>query len=344
MHLERGMLQRACQAGLLDSAQLEPLWQYLQQQTADRPGFRASHLLYYCGGLLAIGAMTLFINLGWERFGGGGLAIISGVYALLGVLMTEQLVARQLAIPAGICGALVVALVPLLVYGLQLYFGFWAKGHVYQDYYRYVDWRWLMMEFSTLMAGAILLWRYRLPFLLMPVAVTLWFMSMDLAPFLFGQTALSWDMRLWVSVYFGLLMVLLAFWIDVRTRHTQDFAFWGYLFGVMTFWGGLSLMDSHSEWNKLLYCLINLGLLLVGALLSRRVFAVFAAVGIAGYLGHLAREVFADSLLFPLALSLIGFLIMGAGLWWQRHEARLSIRLRSYLPVALRELIENRAV
>ena len=44
--------------------------------------------------------------------------------------------------------------------------------------------------------------------------------------------------------------VALAFWVDVRTRHGQDFAFWLYLFGGMTFWCGLSLLYlPFSEFN-----------------------------------------------------------------------------------------------
>ena len=91
--------------------------------------------------------------------------------------------------------------------------------------------------YGTLAAGAVLLWRYRFPFMLMPIAVTLWYMSMDLVPFLFGDGR-DWEIRKFISLWFGLAMVLLAFWVDVRSRHSKDYAFWLYLFGVLTFWGG----------------------------------------------------------------------------------------------------------
>ena len=82
-----------------------------------------------------------------------------------------------------------------------------------------------------------MLWRYRLPFLVMPIAVTLWYMSMDLTPYLFGEADATWELRKRVSLWFGLLIVLLAFWVDIRTRHDKDYAFWLYLFGVVAFWG-----------------------------------------------------------------------------------------------------------
>jgi len=76
--------------------------------------------------------------------------------------------------------------------------------------------------------------------------------------------------------------------------------------------------------------------------LGRRVFAVFGGLGIAAYLGHLARQVFADSLLFPFALTLIGLAIVAAGIWWQKNEARLSAALRTRLPAGWRELLQAR--
>jgi hypothetical protein len=195
---------------------------------------------------------------------------------------------------------------------------------------------------GTLASGAVMLWRYHLPFLVMPIAVTLWYMSMDLTPFVFGEADVTWGLRKLVSLWFGLLIVLLAFWVDVRTRHDKDYAFWLYLFGVMAFWGGLSMMHSSSELNKFLYLCINILMIAVGAMLSRRVFAVFGGLGAAGYLGHLAYDVFKHSMMFPFVLTLIGFGVIYSGIIWQRHEERISSKLRNLLPPPMRELIEQR--
>jgi hypothetical protein len=241
-----------------------------------------------------------------------------------------------------------VVMVPLAVYGAQHAMGLWADGdsqHTsYRDFHYYIDWRWLVMEFATLAGGAIALWRYRLPFLVLPVAVTLWYMSMDLTPLLMGGDSYSFfsDLGKLISLWFGLAMTLLAFWVDLRSRHTKDFAFWLYLFGVLTFWGSLSSMDSGSEFGKLVYCGINLLMIAIGAALSRRVFAVFGGLGIAGYLGHLSYSVFKDSLMFPLALTAIGLAVVAIGIYWQRREAAIGDALRSLLPPPVRELVERR--
>jgi hypothetical protein len=344
MELKRNQLDEAVARGLISTAQADGLWAFLSAQAQERPALRLTHVLYYLGGLIAIGAMTLFMSVGWERFGGWGLFFIALAYAGGGLWLTRYWLGCGLKIPAGIAAAFVVSLTPLAIYGLQVALGGWAEGRVYRDYHQLIDWRWLMMELATLATGAIMLWRYRLPFMVMPVAVTLWYLGMDLTPLLFDSSdqALNWEQRKFVSLVFGAAMLLLAFWVDLRTRHDQDYAFWLYLIGMLTFWGGLSLLKSDSELGKFGYFCINLGLIALAALLGRRVFAVFGGLGAAGYLGYLAWHVFRDSLLFPFALSAIGLGVIWLGLVWQRHEQAIGARLRERLPLALRELLEAR--
>jgi len=338
MRINRADLKAAAERGLISPAQAQDLWQFFSELGLQQPRFQLSHLLYYLGGLIAISAMSLFITWGWELLGGWGLVIVALLYIVLALALTNYLLQRQLRIPAGLTAALAVALVPLAVYGLQKGLGFWPDDAVYKDYHDFISWRWILMEFATLAAAAVLLWCYRLPFLLMPVAVTLWYMSMDLVPFLF-DLELNWQLRRDFSLWFGLAMLILAFAVDLRFSRRPDFAFWLYLFGMLAFWCGLSLRESDSELAKFAYCLLNVVLLLIGAALRRRVFAVFGGLGVAIYLGYLANEVFQDSLLFPLVLSFIGLGIIGLGVLWQRHQERLGQALRTLLPQRLQDII-----
>ncbi|MDJ0719991.1 MAG: hypothetical protein QNJ04_00070 [Desulfobacterales bacterium] len=290
---------------------------------------------------MAIVAMTLFMNLGWERFGGWGIFAIALAYAGAGLRLTHFFQARGHAIPAGICAAFVVALTPLAIYGLLQAMGWWPDESVYREYHRYIRWHWIFLELGTLAAGAVVAYRFRYPFLLMPVAVTLWYMSMDVAAMLAGGRP-DFELRALVSMVFGLAMTLFAFWVDMRSTRSGDHAFWLYLFGVMAFWGGLTSQHSDSELSKFIYACTNLVLIGSGVVLVRRVFVVFGAIGVSVYLGHLANEVFKDSWLFPLALTAIGLGIIYLGLVWQKNEARITPRVRSCLPKALRDFLEEK--
>lgn len=346
MELDRKSLEAAVADGIVSSPQADALWRFLSERQQDTPSFRPSHILYYLGGLVATGALTLFMTLGWERFGAAGLLLIALVYCAVAIAITESLSRRGLRIPAGCIAVLAIATVPLAVYAIQNLLGFWPEDHKYsgyRDYHYRIDWRWILMELATLAAAAIALRRYRFPFLVLPVAVTLWYMSMDLTPFLFGGIAFFSDQAKVVSLCFGLGMIAFALLVDARSRDTADFAFWLYVFGVMTFWGGLSGLDSNSEVGKLVYCMLNVAMIAVGAALSRRVFAVFGGIGVAGYLAHLSHSVFKDSMLFPIALTAIGLAIVGCGIAWQRNEERWGRHLRRWLPVPLREAVERRS-
>lgn len=343
--MRRSELDKAVRAGILSADQADRLAAFLGAGAAQAPRFAFVHVLYYLGGMIAIGAMSLFMTLGWSALGGWGGFATAVCYAVLALALTHWFLERKnLQIPAGIMATLAVVMVPLAIFGAQQALGYWGMDKPFRHYHQFIDGRWLMMELGTLAVAAVLLWRYRFPFMLMPVSVTLWYMSMDLGPLLVGGDWQDWDIRKLISLYFGLLFTGLAFWVDLRSRHAnKDYAFWLYLFGVITFWGGLSMMRSGSELGKLLYCFVNVGMILLGAVLGRRVFAVFGGLGVAGYLGDLAQRVFRDSLLFPFALSLIGLAIIALGVLWQRREAQWAARLRGYLPAALRELLEARA-
>ncbi len=350
MQITQRTLDEAVAKGLVGQKEATDLWAFLQEREQETPTFRAAHILYYLGGMIAIGAMTLFMTLGWEQFGGPGLLTISLAYGVIAIVLTEWLLGRrQLAIPAGIMASLAVAMTPLAVYATQHILGMWpaeaGAQSAYRDYHTHIDWRWMLMELMTLVAGAIALWRYRLPFLVLPVAVTLWYISMDLAPFLFGGTATEFfsDRGKLVSTGFGMLMIGFGFMVDIRTDQRKDFAFWLYIFGTLTFWGGLTSMNSNSELGKFLYCCINILLIAAGAMLSRRVFAVFGGIGVALYLGHLSHSVFKDSMLFPVALTAVGLALVAAGVFWQRHESTLGNALRAILPTTVRELIQRRS-
>jgi len=341
MKITKTNLEEAVEQKIITEEQVERLVEFLKNHPNSGPGFDFTHVLYYLGGMIAIGAMTLFMTLGWESFGGAGILFISLLYTGVGLKLTNTFASRGYSVPAGICATFVVALTPLAIYGLQHVLGVWPDDSTYREYHRYIEWHWLYMELGTLAVGAVVVWKYKYPFLVMPIAVTLWYLSMDVTTMLSGGDN-TWELRKLVSLYSGLLMICLAFWIDVRARNKADYAFWVYIFGVIAFWMGMTLQHSDSELSKLVYFCINLLMICVGVLLVRRVFVVFGALGSCGYMGYLASNVFEDSWLFPITLTAIGLLVIYLGVLWQKHEKVITEKSRNILPIQLRELLESR--
>lgn len=324
-------LQLAEQQGVINSTQrlaLEALFASTPQSSQSRFGF--SHVLYYFGGLIAISALSLFATLGFEALGYGFLLFIALAYMVLSICLTEWLLPRGHAIPAGITAALAVSLVPLVIYSTQNLLGFWAGEDQYRNFHHYIGWRWILMELGTLIAGVIALWRYRLPFLMMPVAIVGWYLSMDLARFL-SENPDSWSMNRPVSIVVGLVMVLASLLLDRKTRRLPDLGFWLCLFGALAFWGALSWSSSDIWWHKHAYALMSIGMIFVGALLNRRIFTILGAISFGGYLSWLAYSVFSNSILFPVVLCFIGLGIVAFGIWWQKHELRIVAAMSRYI-------------
>lgn len=310
--------------------------------------FSFGHVLYYFGGMLAIGAMSLFMTYGWALLGAWGTAAIATAYFYGAWRVARHLHSRSLFVPAGILATLAICLVPLVVWSVQVGLGLWPEGGAngFGAYHRYINWRWLTLELATLAAAVAMLRAFRLPFMVMPVAVTLWYLSLDLCHLIMQTEGFDWDFTRDFSLVSGLFVCALAVWVDLRCRlatqaqDRQDFAFWLYLFGAIMFWAGLSLRDSDSEVSKAIYCLINVGLVFWGAAINRRVFTVLGGLGVAIYLGYLAARVFQDSLAFSFVLTLLGLGVVALGVWWQRHEDSIHQQLAAWLPAGLKPLAQ----
>lgn len=336
-------LDWAVSQGLITAEQANALWNALLMRNSERPQFNFANVTFYFGALIVISAMTWFMTLAWESFGGGGIFLLASIYALCFVLAGSNLWWRQeMKIPGGLLFTIAVSLTPLTIYGLQRATGFWTQGDpgTYQNFYLWIKGSWFLMELGTIIAGLVAINFVRFPFLTAPIAFSLYFMSMDITPLLFGEKTYNWQLRLLVSVWFGIACIVVAYLVDIRTRRRDgDYSFWLYLFGLLAFWFGLTLMGDSNEFQKFLYCLINLGLMLLSVLLKRKVFIVFGGMGVFGYLGHLANSVFQNAILFPFALTVLGISMIYLGTLYQRNIRNIELFLERFLPDIVRRLL-----
>jgi hypothetical protein len=338
-------LRAAERAGIIGAAELQRLLAFLSQKVvasraAPAAKFDAAHLLWYAGALIVIGAMGLFSTVAFAQMGGRALTVCAIAYAAVFAVAGDHLWRKNLRVPGGLLIAIAVSMAPLAVYGIQAELGWWGRfgepGTVH-DFYIWIKGSWIFMEIATVIAGIVALRFYRVPFIVAIISVALWFMSMDLAPWIIDVAGSDFDMRRRVSVWFGLAILTVAWIVDHRSRN-GDFAFWLHLFGLMAFWGGISATAGATELGKAIYCLLNVGLLFIAVIIMRRAYAVFGTFGITLYLGHLAGVVFEDSLMFPFALSVIGVAVVAAGLVYHRKQEAIAAWLSENLPQAVLRL------
>src|SRR5438477_3426042 len=340
MHIEREDLDEAGARRIVDPAQAAALWRFLEERHPGRARFTGLNVAYYLGSLVVIAAVGWLMTLGFQRLGPWAVCLIAVGYAACFVSLGARLRATpDLKIPGGLLYTMAVCMTPLAIWGLEKGSGFWPVHDPgdYRDFYPYIRSSWIWMEAATVLAALVALRKVKFSFLVAPAAVALWFMSMDLTSFLHGESSWSSDLYREVSIVFGLVMLFVAYLADHRTE--ADLSFWLYLFGMTAFWGAISSMDSGSELKRLLYCLVNLGFIMISVALRRRVFLVYGALGVNAYLVTLSYRIFKDSVLFPFALTGLGLGVIWVAVKYQRNRARIDLWIESLIPDAVRRLV-----
>ncbi|MEO9168144.1 MAG: hypothetical protein ABI230_07060 [Aestuariivirga sp.] len=348
--LELSALQAA---GIIDSAKCAEIARFLAEHrtapqsdnAAPTPRFDMTHVLWYGGALIIIAAMSIFTTAAFNGMGGWALAACGLAYGVTLLWIGHTLWRREnLRVPAGLLIASAVSMVPLTIFGIQHALGlFDSVGGDPGQYHGFYDWvkaGWIYMELGTIIAALLAIWRYRFPFILLIGGIALWFMSMDLAMW-FTSTPLAYDdyeTRRSISVFFGLAMIIAAWAWDVIKGRRPDMMFWIHIFGIMAFWGGLTMNEGGTELQNFMYCLLNIGLLGFSLFIDRRVYTLFGVLGIMTYLGYLASDVFKDMIVFSFALSAIGLAIIFVGLWLNKNRARMAQQLEQSLPPFLKKL------
>jgi hypothetical protein len=324
-------LQTAVDAAGLEAGTFERLRAQLLAQPDVKPGFEAAHVAYYLGALLIIGAMGWFMTNAWDSLGGLGITAMAVAYGAvfggIGVMMYR----KGFVIPGGLLATVAVCMTPLAVYGIERKIGWWPEGDPgsYTNFHPMINGSWVGMEAVTILVAALFLKFVKFPFLTAPAAYALWYMSMDATSLIFGRT---WDFHheCWISAGFGVVMLGIGYFAD--GDGDADYSFWFYLFGLIAFCGGLSLLGDGRQMGMVIYCVIHLCLIVLSLLLQRRAFLVFGAIGVFAVLCREATEFFQNSYSFTLGLTLLGIAFIALGMWFKNNEAAWTAKLKPLMP------------
>ncbi len=308
--------------GFIDQAQVQAILNHLKTTPSPtgkeaRLGFNLISIAYYFGGFMILFAYTVFMGIAWDTLGEFGQIAISAV--TLGLLggIGALLKWRGYKHAGGILIFAAVGIVPLLVYSVQNAVGV-NLPHEYEGFYRIVSDSWVPMEVISIAVAIATILIVRYPLITLHIAFWLWFMSMDIVDFVTGGV---WDngyeVAQVVSVLFGFAMLGLG--VLLQKTLEKDYAFWFYLFGHICVLCPLSMLTIDSGGVlALIYLIVYIGFVLASILLQRKVFLVFGALGVYGYLCYLAFEVFDGGLGFVFGLATVGLIIVLSTVAFQR--------------------------
>ena len=137
MNISKEDFAEAARTVALDPTHAESLWQELQCRATANPApatggsrFDLAHVAYYFGAMIVLGAMGWFMSSAWEAFGGQGIFFIAAVYATIFATAGWRLwngPQTYLRTPGGLLVTLAVGMMPLMIYGLERWMGWWPQ-------------------------------------------------------------------------------------------------------------------------------------------------------------------------------------------------------------------------
>lgn len=341
MKINKQDLENAVADNVLSSEVSENLWNWLESR--QQKSSLALNVLAYFGALVVISSLTWFVTKAFSEANpvillATGLTYFVG-FSLVGFVLIKRLPSR---IPSMLLLTISVFMVPLTIYAFQRMLGLETIENLgsYKDFYHWINKGWFFMELGTIIISVIYLVVFKFEFLTFPLAFVLWFVSMEITPLIFGSD-FNWDNRKQVSIIFGLSMIVISYLIDLRRRE-HDYSFWLYLFGLLAFWCAISFSSTDQILLKVLYCGMNIILIVVAVIFRRPVFLVFGSVGVFMFLYDITNNIFKDSLLFPIYLSLLGIAILVFAILLIRRQKKIDEYLATALPKELRALIPKR--
>lgn len=341
--ITRSDLDWAAEQNQLDPTQAAGLWSALASRVAANnvPAPATSskldiaQLLMYGGGGIALLAMGWFMFIVASTFSAVGLLATSVLYAVAFAGLGYRFYSKQnLQVPGGLMFTVCVAMAPIIMYSILNVLGVTGLD-------RMGNTTALILEATTVAAGVAALRFVRFPFLTMPVFTALWLMIITLIDMMNLNMSFGDNRHMAVSMVFGGLLTFVSFLVDRRTK--EDYAFWGYFFGVLTFWLSFTVMGKGGEAGLFVYFLVNVALMFVSVVLQRRIFLVAGTLGAGGYLVYLANEIFQNSMAFPLVLSAMGVAVIYLGIIYHRNRDKIENAVMSILPAGLvKSLPHNR--
>jgi hypothetical protein len=325
-------------AGIIDQPTADRIAEFFDDAELSSLSLDLTNSAYLLGSIVVIWAMGWFMGESFDRYGGFVLMVTAVAYSIVFNLTANTLWHQpKLRIPGGILFTFGACMIPVAVFGVLSGFGWWPEfgpdNRV--EAFRSIRLPRLIVETSGIIAAFAMMRARPFALLALPVAFALWGMSIDVAVLMTNPTqgVMSEWVNFEITFIFGLAVIGAGYLADQRTK--ADYSLFLYISGLMSVWGALTLKILDSPF----YPGAAVLMLATGILLQRSSFGVFGVLGILFYLGYLAAEVFAGSVLFPLALVAIGVGIIGSGVWYRTHKKKIEEKLVAAIPVGLRSTL-----
>lgn len=281
------------------------------------------------GVLLVIGAHAWWSTTGYESLGIGLVLALTLLWQAGFLGAAEWAKRRGDALLESGFAAIVAFYTPLAIYSFERLLGADFEGNRYNDFYPWISGGWVFMEMGSIVAAAVLLYRYRRPFLVLPMTLFTGFLLMDATARIVGNGFDDEDTLKWVVLGGGIALGLAAVVLDYTGW--RRFAFWPHVTSIWLVAWGLPFCTDSTSLSLFVVAAVDLAL---GVWLARLVYLVAG-----GIIGWAAISTSAHGAAFPFVLMAGGLLFIGLAVWLAKADSPLRRWLAERtLPAPQRDL------
>jgi hypothetical protein len=317
-------LQEAGTEAGVSAEQSEQMWKRLAAvQPAVPAGSGFAQVAWYFGAALTIVAMGWLLERVTVTSGAGGALFLSALYGVGFGFFADRLAEQPaMRIASGLLYTLAALMTPFAVSALLILV---ASGHDYRLGA-------LAVSLATMVVSNVLTARSRISFVCLP-ALLAGAAAAVIVGELISDSGWSALYSEWALVAYGVVVTFASLIIDRRS--SEDYSFWSYGVGALSFWVGLTaLVSSNGGWA--LYALVGLASMFVSVLLARAVFAITGGLAVIAYFTHLAFTLFENSTAFFFVVGALGLLTMAAGVLYVRNAERIQKTALKMVPRGMR--------
>jgi hypothetical protein len=324
-------LDRWVEQGTITAGQREAILAELETHPPDA-GLNLTMLLYYGGGLLVLLAYSVFLGFQWEAMNEAGRIVIAGLSLIFfGGVSYVLIRSDDYRLPGELLQVVAVAVVPLLAFAVLDAVGLWPEEPSFrrafserEEYQRDLTWARMGVVSAALLAAVVAFRASRSPFVMAAALVSLTAFFIDVSI----QIEIDWETpQLLVIAFMGsaaLAAGVFAPLIFGEGDEERDYALWLYVLGLVGLAVGLSSQTFGTEavgWG-ILWLVVSLAIVALSLPLQQRLFAAAGLAGVFAYLAKLVFDVF-ESANAALILVVLGLLVLGMGMLYQRFNERL---------------------
>ena len=335
-------LERWVERGLLSPEQRDAILRDLEAQPPAESDLTLTTLLYYSGGLLVLIAYGIFLGLQWgEMNEAARVAISAASFIFFAAVSTFLLRDDRFALPGELLQIVAIAIVPLLLFAILDAAAIWPEEPDFRgqrfDSVRYDELReqyntdliWAQMALAgsmVIVAAGAFRWRPS-PYLMAAAAgASIWFFVGVSFQAEGPQRHLEPE-----GVQAATIAIsgaaLLAIGAAIRGWSQRNYSLWLYIIAIAALTTGLGMEafpEDAAGWGAL-WMIASVGLLALAVPLQERLLAGAGLIGAFAYLAKLVFDVF-ESANAALVLIVLGLLILGLGMLYQRYGSQLFAR------------------